>query len=97
MTSQLATWAMQLWRGDRPLAERIASLGEDAAIIDSQLTMTGPSGVRGGLILGADPITNVVMLGFWFAGPRWASIMPNLCEMTAKAWREARLEATANA
>lgn len=89
-THRIATWAFGLWRGDRATMEQLVRLGESVHILEGehpQLTMTGPSGVRGAVALGmSDPFSHAVMLAYWFLGERWPDLAPDLLETVNKRW-----------
>lgn len=91
--ARIVEMAIRLWRRDEGALEWIARFGRECRKRDGELTAVGPSGIRCGFLLGADPITNAVMMGFYFAGPFWPYVWPRLLEKTDAAWRKARHDA----
>jgi hypothetical protein len=97
VTPHLAAWAIALWQRDRSVLERIARCGTEALITGGQLTMTGPSGIRGAVLLGDDPNTCAVMLGFLFLGQLWPKAVPDLQKEVNRLWKKESKEARASA
>lgn len=85
----LADLAFRLHHGDASAFEDLKKFATSAEVYkDIQFTGTGPSGVRCGFVLGDDPVTEAVQLGFFFAGPFWPQVFPGLLREVNRRWKE---------
>lgn len=86
----LADLAFRLHRGDASVFDVLKRFARSPSVYrDVQFTGTGPSGVRCGFVLGDDPVTEAVQLGFFFAGPFWPRVFPGLLREVNRRWKEA--------
>lgn len=87
MEDKLVEMAIRLWMKDRDVFQWIKKFGEVVREQEEEIVVKGETGITCGFLLGQDPITQGVQLGFLVYGLYWPYLCPGLLEKVNREWK----------